>query len=144
VLADIPVGAKFGIAANGSPSLAHEVMRLKRDDWKTPPAKAMKLRTQSLSSHITECGIFFFFVISCRALSVEWIGKDLEGICRGLLEAYYPDIFLEVLMRHTNHVRIAGVPVEIRTENLSNRSLYGYRYSHLLDVIQALCLSNTE
>lgn len=44
----------------------------------------------------------------------------------------------------TKHVRTAGIPVEIRAENFSYRSLYGYRYSHLLDVSQALCPRNTE
>jgi hypothetical protein len=64
VLADIPVGAKFGTAANGSPSVAHEVTRLKRDDEeKTPPTKEMRLLTPvPKQSHYREWYLFCYFL----------------------------------------------------------------------------------
>jgi hypothetical protein len=46
---------------------------------------------------------------------------------------YYPDIFLEGTRKSTKtSVRIAGVPADIRTANLENKSVDLYRYANPL------------
>jgi hypothetical protein len=56
----------------------------------------------------------------------------LKGSGRGLIEVYYPVIYLQDLKKpRETSVRRAGVPAEMRTKYHPNTSLEHYMYTNL-------------
>jgi hypothetical protein len=54
---------------------------------------------------------------------VWWVGTDLEGSGRGLIEAPRRNFPAGTEENHENHVRRVGASAEIRPEHLPNASL---------------------
>jgi hypothetical protein len=64
-------------------------------------------------------------------LAPRSVNNELQSICQGAVLAL-SNIFLEGLRKTTQNVRIVGILVEIRNEDLQNTSLERYRCSNLV------------